>query len=1068
MLVNRETRGPEAAKGRMTTATACRTCGTEPREGARFCDGCGAPVAERDAHAEYKQVTVLFADVVHSMNIAAAVGAERLREIMTELVSPAAAVVQRYGGTVDKFTGDGIMAVFGAPVALEDHAIRACLAALGVQKEAKRLAVAVRERDGVDLQIRVGLNSGQVIAGEIGSGAFGYTAVGEQVGMAQRMESVAPPGGVMLSESTAWLVEDATSMGEPELLQIKGSDEPVLCRRLLAVVTQPKVVVRQEPTIVGRSAEIAAVARLLDEAMNGHGGVVTLAGPAGIGKTRLVRETATAAAARRVPVFGTFGQSHTSDVPYQVMARLLCAGLRIDDLDRARARGRVRDQFSGADPEDLLLLDDLVGIRDPDDEVPDIAPDARYRRLIALTRAALLARLEPAVYVIEDVHWIDEASESMLAELLPMIPQTHALVVITYRDGYRGALSRTPGAQTIALAPLDDSASTALIAGLLGSDPSIRKVAATVLERVCGNPFFAEEIVRDLAERGVLEGNRGVYVARMDIDDVRVPATLQAAIAARIDRLDARAKFTLNAAAVIGSRFEFDLLGALGIDPVIDELITAELIEQVGFAAGGEYAFRHPLIRTVAYESQLKSDRIRLHEGLASAIEAGGSADEHAALIAEHVQAAGDLPAAFGWHMRGGGWSASRDIAAARLSWERARQVADALPADDPARPAMRIAARTLLCGSAFRVNASVSGRFEELKGLCAIAGDRTSLAIGMTGLLGEYMMRGRVREASQVASEQMALIESIGDPTLIVGLSTVAMAVKHEAGEFRDVLRWAQTVTELANGEPTMGNLFMGSPLAWALTQRGFARWWLGERGWHKDFDEALAMASNTDPMTHAYVVNIKHTPGITCGVLRPDDAVLEAITDALRIAERMADDLALGMARQALGVALVHRRVEERARGVEALTQVHDMGDDGRVFPSTVWFADVYAARESARQGDCESALGVMRGALDAMFNAGLLGAFIPAAAVLVETLLARGTAVDVAEAEAAITRLAAVPLGDGLVMREIWVVRLRALLAHAHGDDATYRDYHDRYRAMATSLGFEGHIAWAETMP
>ena len=208
----------------MTAATACRTCGTEPREGARFCDGCGAPVTEQDTRAEYKQVTVLFADVVHSMDIAAAVGAERLREIMADLVNRSAAVVKRYGGTVDKFTGDGIMAVFGAPVALEDHAIRACLAALGVQEEAKRLAVDVRERDGVDLQLRVGLNSGEVIAGEIGSGPFGYTAVGEQVGMAQRMESVAPPGGVMLSASTARLVEGAAALGEPALVSIKGAD----------------------------------------------------------------------------------------------------------------------------------------------------------------------------------------------------------------------------------------------------------------------------------------------------------------------------------------------------------------------------------------------------------------------------------------------------------------------------------------------------------------------------------------------------------------------------------------------------------------------------------------------------------------------------------------------------------------------------------------------------------------------------------------------------------------------------------------------------------------------------
>ncbi len=250
----------------MTAIAACRTCGTEPREGARFCDGCGSPVQDGDIRAEYKQVTVLFADVVHSMDIASAVGAERLREIMTELVNRAAAVVQRYGGTVDKFTGDGIMAVFGAPVAFEDHAVRACLAALGIQQEATRLAAEVKDRDGIDLQLRVGLNSGQVIAGEIGSGALGYTAIGEQVGMAQRMESVAPPGGVMLSASTARLVEGAATLGDPELAHIKGVDEPVPARRLLGMGERPAVG-RAESNLVGRRWEMSAVEGLLDRAI---------------------------------------------------------------------------------------------------------------------------------------------------------------------------------------------------------------------------------------------------------------------------------------------------------------------------------------------------------------------------------------------------------------------------------------------------------------------------------------------------------------------------------------------------------------------------------------------------------------------------------------------------------------------------------------------------------------------------------------------------------------------------------------------------------------------------------
>src|SRR5271166_2734540 len=289
----------------MTAVLACRVCGIEPLQNARFCHGCGAPIAEAAEHAEYKQVTVLFADVVQSMDIAAAVGAERLREIMTELVDRASEVVQRYGGTVDKFTGDGIMAVFGAPVALEDHAVRACRAALGIQDEVVRLAAEVKGCDGIDLQLRVGLNSGQVITGEIGSGALGYTAVGEQVGVAQRMESVAPPGGVMLSASTARLVGGAATLGDPELAHIKGVDEPVPARRLLGMGERPAVG-RAESNLVGRRWEMSAVEGLLDHAVDGHGAVVGVVGSPGIGKSRLVREMAVIAARRGVEVFSAY------------------------------------------------------------------------------------------------------------------------------------------------------------------------------------------------------------------------------------------------------------------------------------------------------------------------------------------------------------------------------------------------------------------------------------------------------------------------------------------------------------------------------------------------------------------------------------------------------------------------------------------------------------------------------------------------------------------------------------------------------------------------------------------
>jgi class 3 adenylate cyclase len=1054
------------------TGLACRSCGVELRAGDKFCHECGAPVVEPETHAEYKQVTVLFADVVHSMDIAAAVGAERLREIMAELLDRSTAVVKRYGGTLSQFTGDGIMAVFGAPITLEDHAVRGCLAALGIQQEAKRLATEVRDRDGVDLRLRVGLNSGQVIAGEIGSGTLGYTAIGEQVGMAQRMESVAPPGGVMLSASTARLVEGSAAVGEAELVQIKGAEEPVRVHRLLGIGDRHRAVGRAESNLVGRRREMSAVEGLLECAVAGHGAVVGVMGPPGIGKSRLVREIAAIARQRSAEVFTTFCESHTSQVPFHAVARLLRAATGVDGLDPDAARARIRSQASDAEPEDLLLFDDLLGVADPDIALPKIDPDARRRRLTALFNAASLARQTPALYIIEDAHWIDEVSESMLADFLTVIPQTHSMVLLTYRPEYHGALQHVAGAQTITLAPLSDGETAALVAELLGPDPSLGEIGEVIAGHSAGNPFFAEEITRELAERGVLVGERGSYTCRTDVGEVGVPATLQATIAARIDRLGPAAKHTLSAAAVIGSRFSCDLLVSLGIDPSIVELIDAELIDQVRFTPQPEYAFRHPLIRTVAYESQLKADRARVHRRLAAAIESGDppSAEQNAALIAEHLQAAGDPHTAYGWHMRAATWATNRDITAARLSWERARTIADALPAENPERPAMRIAPRTMLCGTAYRADVYLADAdFDELRELCTAAGDKASLAIAMAGQVMDHVFQDRTREASQLASEAMALIESLDDETLTVGLSFTATYAKMESAEWYDVLRWSQRVIDLADGDPSKGNLLFGSPLAAAFTTRALARYWLGRPGWREDLHRALAIAGSADAMFYAAVVGIVYGWGISHGALRPDDRAVREIEDALRTAERSGDDLVLSYARVALGIALVHNQTAaERDRGQELLTELSEVYVRQGHNLSELPIVNVYLAREKARHGDRDGAIPLMRAAADHLFREGQpLVWGVPVTGVLVDTLLKRGTDADVAEAEAAIERLAAAPAYDGLVVRDVWLARLRALLVRAHGDEAGYREYRDRYRDMATSLGFEGHIAWAEAM-
>lgn len=1015
-------------------------------------------------------MTVLFADVVHSMDLAAAVGAERLREIIAELVGSAKAVVKRYGGALDTFTGDGIMAVFGAPATLEDHASRACMAALEIQDAVQRLAVDIRARDGVDLRLRIGLNSGEVVVGDIGSAAVGYTAIGEQVGMAQRMESVAPPGEVMLSTSTARLVVGNADLAVPELVHIKGSGTPVPARRLIGM-RHDRIVTLAVSDLVGRRQELSTLEASLNRAIDGDGAVVGVVGPPGIGKSRLMHEISASARTRGLQVFTVFCESHTSQIPFHVLTRLLRAATGVEGCEARTARALLRERFADADGDDLLLLADLLGIADSDAVTPRIDPDARRRRLTALVRAALMAREAPALYIIEDVHWIDQVSESMLTEFLAVVAQTTSLVIVTYRPEYSGALLQS--AEILALEPLSDAEAAALVTQLLGPDPSVADVCRMILDKASGIPFFAEEIVRDLAERGLLRGEVGAYRSPVSVGGMNVPPTLQAVIGARIDRLEPSAKRALAAAAVVGSRFSADLLARLGIPSDVGDLITAQFIDQVEVAGPPEYVFHHPLIRAVAYESQLRSDRAYMHRRVAAALQQRepDSADENAALIAEHLEAAGDARAAYDWHMRAASWARSRDVTAARLSWERARTIADELPPDVVNRASLSVAPRTMLCATAYRVRAHDAGaRFAELRQLCSAAGDKPSLAIAMAGLVMDHAYQGRIRHASRLASEAMNLIESLGDATLTVGLSFPAIYAKIESGEYSDVLRWSQRMIDLADGDPFTGNFIFGSPLALAYASRAMARYCLGGRDWRSDLRHGIAMAHNADPLTYAAVVAWGYFPGIANGVLSADDRALREIEDALRIAERSGNDMALAFARLPLGIVLVHRAtVAARDRGQVLLAEVRDAFSRQRHNLGDRPLVDVYLAREWARRGDGDEALLLMRAAVDQLAREGQLAAWgTPATGVLVETLLRRAADGDLAEAEAAIDRLAAVPADGELVLRDVWLLKLRMLLAQARGEQDRYGDCRDRYRARAAELDYEGHLTWAAGMP
>lgn len=1049
------------------SVSVCHVCGTQPRGGARFCDACGTALMQSPQPAEYKQVTILFADVVRSMDIAAALGAERLREVMTELVDQAATVVQRYGGTVDKFTGDGIMALFGAPITLERHAFRACLAALDIQQVASRLAVDVARRDGIDLRLRVGLNSGRVITGEVGATHLGYTALGEQVGMAQRMEAAAPPGGVMLSESTARRVEDRVVLGERETVHIKGVDVGVPARRLISADVEHRLKPRSESRLVGRRSEKSAIAALLDQAGAGTGTVITVTGRPGVGKTRLVREAVAIARGSGFEVFVTYCEPHTRDVPLQVISRLLRAIFGIVGLPPEEARTRVRSQLPEAGAEDLQLLDDLLGICGG--ACPDIDPDARRRRLVELIKSVSLARPAPAIYLVEDVQWIDSVSESLLADFAAMLPRMRATLLIVYRPQYSGSLSRIAGAHAVKLEPLCDSHIGELINALLGTDPSVAGLPAVITERAAGLPFAAEEIVRDLVERGELEGDLGAYVCVREVGDIHVPASLQTIIGARIDRLPPTAKRTLHAAAVIGPRFDTELLETL-LDTIdLAPLVEADLVEQVAAAPQATYAFCHPLIHAVAYEVQLKAGRAELHRRVAAAMKRrpGGFTGEQAAIVATQSAAAGDLRDAFEWHMRAATWFGARDIRAARESWRQAVRVADQLPPDDPDRLTFRIAPRALLCGSAFQVGGTPADTgFEELRELTTIAGDKRSLALGMAGHLTTLTFNAHHREAAAMASEFATLVESIGDPAMTVGLFYAAAQAKWEVGETAESLRLAQRVIDLADGDPTMGDFVIGSPLAWALTVKGAARMVLGQPGWRSDLEAGVAIARSVDPGAKAFVQLYKYACAIENGALRPDASDVAQAAESLEVAQRSGNNTAVTYALMIRATTLIHSDSDEGA-GLEFLMKARELIANQQLTMTLQRMSDIEFARESARSGDLDAAIDLAATVLGEQIDTGEMIFRGPATTVLVEALLSRGSAADIEAAHRAIDRLADVPTEPGFVLHELPVLRLRALLARVRGDDPGYREFLRRFRAKAQDADFEGCLAQAEAM-
>ena len=840
----------------------CGACGAAVPKDARFCPQCAHPtsdaavtaasspsaparsvasytpkhladkiLASRSAlEGERKQVTVLFADVKGSMELAEQLDPEAWHKILERFFEILAEGVHRFEGTVNQYTGDGIMALFGAPIAHEDHAQRACYAALALQGELRAFAQELRRDRGLDFATRIGLNSGEVVVGSIGDDLrMDYTAQGHTVGLAQRMEALAEAGSVYVAPATAALALGYFELADLGEFKIRGSAEPLRVHELRGLGTlRSRLDVSRSrgfSKFVGRAAELATLEAALERALAGHGQVVGLVADAGTGKSRLCFEFAERCRARGIAVRTATGVAHGKAVPLLPVLEFYRGVFGISERDSdARARQQIAGTLVAADESlvpSLPLLYDFLGVPDPEKPLAIPPGPERQRRLLALLHRLTIARGErrPAVILFEDLHWIDDATAVFVQNLIDATDASRTLMLVNFRPEFRADWTRRSYYQQIALAPLGAPALEEMLAELLGTHASLAGLAARIHARTSGNPFFAEEIAQSLMESGALLGSRGAYRLAQPLATLALPASVQVVLAARIDRLGEREKAVLQTAAVIGREFSEALLLRVAELPAVDlsaalrALVQAEFLHETALYPEAEYAFKHPLTQEVAAGSQLRERRARVHGAVARALGEmhAEKPDPHAALLAHHFEEAGDTAEAAHWHRRAAEWIGARDTKEALAHWRKVAELLARLPETDDTRSrrAGALAQIVWFGGRAGLPEAEIEPIFRD--GLALARGSANARAEALL-LVGRAFFVAR--ETRAMALEGLAVAERSGDVVmqLVAGMQ---LCGAFGLVDLRERVALADRLIALADDDVRLGAEIVGySPL--------------------------------------------------------------------------------------------------------------------------------------------------------------------------------------------------------------------------------------------------------------
>jgi class 3 adenylate cyclase/predicted ATPase len=824
----------------------CTKCGADNPPGKPFCGDCGAALlaatprspassskvpevaitieqarASTIVDGERKTVTALFADIKGSMELMEDLDPEEARAIVDPALTLMIDATHHYGGFVVQSTGDGIFALFGAPVAHEDHPQRALYSALHMHEAMRHYGERLRADKGLNLQLRIGVNIGEVVVRNIETGTehTEYSPIGHSTSLAARLQTLATPGSTVISGNMRALVEGYFQLRGLGPTRIKGVSQAIELFEVTGLgplrTRLQRAVDRGLTKFVGREREMEALKHAAEQAQTGHGQIVAVMADPGVGKSRLFYEFKATSQSGWL-VLEALSVSHGKASAYLPLLELLSQYFEIsrDDDDRKR-RERILGKVLGLDRtlEDTLpYLYSLQAIADTGDSLAQMDPQIRTRRTRDAIKRILLRESinQPLIIIFEDLHWIDAETQALLNLLVDAIGNARILLFVNYRPEYRHEWGSRTHYTQLRLDPLGRESAEEMLSALLGDDKDLIPLKHVIIERTQGTPFFMEEMVQALFEEGMLQRNRTVKLAQ-PISAIKVPPTVQAVLASRIDRLSAPEKELLQTLAVLGREFSLTLVKRVStrssdeLEQMLFHLQLSEFINEQPAVGEVEYSFKHALTQEVAYNSLLGAMRRAIHEKTANTIEVlfGERLEDHYSELAYHFLQSADAAKAIRYAQLAADQAVNRAAySEASNLIEAALKLLDRLP-ERRERVRTEFALRRIENTVAFALlGAGSQGRERAVRRICELGeaiGEKGQLLLGLTELCHLHFVRGEAREGLELATRCLGLAEEARDPEFLAVAANHVALLAHSCGQLRQAVSQSQDALRYA-----------------------------------------------------------------------------------------------------------------------------------------------------------------------------------------------------------------------------------------------------------------------------